>query len=290
VQWYAQGLFKDGNESSTDGHAYFQEGWLRFTHSPGVNVSVGQFKPPFGLERFTPDFEIMTIDRSAVTDALTPDGSYVDSFFRDRGLQLDGATTHRRFRYAVGVFDGRGANHGFHGVGPLISGQVRTDVVRNGWHRLRFDLAVGTSYSWRRGLDLPFRSCCERLSASMSHFRGVDRRWSADLSLNSRFVTVRAELIRATFSFDQNPSLDFRASGYYIQAARFLARRWQVVAKFERFDPNHDVHAPNDLTAFTTGLNYYLAANRIKLMTNYVARDVGRREHLLQVQIQYFIH
>jgi phosphate-selective porin len=79
LQWYAQGLFKDGNESPTDGRAYFQEGWLRFTGSPAVNISIGQFKPPFGLERFTPDFEILTIDRSAVIDALSPDGSYVDS-------------------------------------------------------------------------------------------------------------------------------------------------------------------------------------------------------------------
>ena len=69
VQWYAQGLFKDGNASPTDGHAYFQEGWLRFTRSPAVNMSIGQFKPPFGLERFTPDFDILTIDRAAVTDA-----------------------------------------------------------------------------------------------------------------------------------------------------------------------------------------------------------------------------
>jgi hypothetical protein len=92
----------------------------------------------------------------------------------------------------------------------------------------------------------------------MSHFRGVDQRWSADLSLTSRYVTVRAEAIRAKFAFYDTPSLGFRASGYYIQAARFLARRWQAVAKFERFDPNHAVHAANDLTAFTTGLNYYI--------------------------------
>ena len=103
-------------------------------------------------------------------------------------------------------------------------------------------------------------------------------------------MTVRAEVIRATFAFYDTPALGFRASGYYIQAARFLARRWQAVAKFERFDPNHAVHAANDLTAFTTGLNYYINANRMKLMANYVTRDVSRREHQLQVQLQYFFH
>ena len=74
VQWYAQGLFKDGNASPTDGRAYFQETWLRYAWRKEVQFAVGQFKPPFGRERFTPDFEIVTMDRSLVTDALTPDG------------------------------------------------------------------------------------------------------------------------------------------------------------------------------------------------------------------------
>jgi hypothetical protein len=29
--------------------AYFQAGWLRLINSPAVDVSVGQFKPPFAL-------------------------------------------------------------------------------------------------------------------------------------------------------------------------------------------------------------------------------------------------
>lgn len=85
----------------------------------------------------------------------------------------------------------------------------------------------------------------------------------------------------AAFSFEDDHLPDFRASGYYVQAARFVTPRWQLVVKFERFDPNVKVRSLN-LAAFTTGLNYYLAANRIELMTNCVARDVGRREHLFQ--------
>jgi hypothetical protein len=76
VQWYAPGLFKDSNESSTDGHAYFQAGSLRFIHSPAFDISVGQFKPPSCSGRFSPDFEILTINRSGVTDTLRQVGSY----------------------------------------------------------------------------------------------------------------------------------------------------------------------------------------------------------------------
>lgn len=76
IQWYAQSLFKDGNDSPTDGRVYFQVAWLRFAFRKEIQLVVGQFKPPFGRERFTPDFLILTIDRSLVTDALTPDGPY----------------------------------------------------------------------------------------------------------------------------------------------------------------------------------------------------------------------
>lgn len=93
VQWYAQGLFKEGNRSPTDGQVHFQEAWLRFAGSRRVQFVIGQFKPAFGRERFTPDFRILTMDRSLATDALTPDGPYIDSFYRDRGLQIDGELT-----------------------------------------------------------------------------------------------------------------------------------------------------------------------------------------------------
>jgi hypothetical protein len=120
IEWYAQALYKDGNDSPTDGRIYFQEGWLRFRLRKEVQLVAGQFKPPFGRERFTPDFMILTIDRSLVTDTLTPDGPYLDSFYRDRGVQLDGELQ-PGLRYAAGVFDGRGANHQFHGISSNTS-------------------------------------------------------------------------------------------------------------------------------------------------------------------------
>jgi hypothetical protein len=87
IPWYAQGLYKDGNDSPTDGRACFQEAWLRFALRKEFPLAAGQFKPAFDRERFTPDFEIHTMDRSLVTDALTPDGPYINSFHRDRAFR-----------------------------------------------------------------------------------------------------------------------------------------------------------------------------------------------------------
>jgi hypothetical protein len=93
IQWYAQGLFKDGNDSPTDGRVYFQEAWLRFAFSKEIQLAVGQFKPPFGRERFTPDFLILTIDRSLVTDALTPANSEEASATQHRYSTVAAPTT-----------------------------------------------------------------------------------------------------------------------------------------------------------------------------------------------------
>ena len=156
IQWYAQGLFKDGNDSPTDGRVYFQEAWLRFAFRKEIQLVVGQFKPPFGRERFTPDFLILTIDRSLVTDALTPDGPYIDSFYRDRGFQLDGELR-RGVRYAASVFDGRGANHQFHGIGPMVVGQVLDELVRDRSFLGRpLTLQVGAATAFRWGRDFAF--------------------------------------------------------------------------------------------------------------------------------------
>lgn len=294
IQWYAQALYKDGNDSPTDGRVYFQEGWLRFGFRKEAQLVFGQFKPPFGRERFTPDFLILTIDRSLVTDALTPDGPYIDSFYRDRGVQLDGELK-RGFRYAAAVFDGRGANHQFHGIGPMFAGQVVDELVREKplyGRPLRIQIGAATALRW--GRDLPFRPCCTGdFAADIEHFRGADQRWGAEFSGDWGDASVRAEYMRARLDFDAARSADLTASGWYVLAAKYFARKWQVVAKHERLDPNHHVVSSKDVRQTTLGLNYYIRQNRVKVMAGYVLRQESIQpvsNNLIQIQVQYFLH
>lgn len=294
IQWYAQGLFKDGNDSPTDGRVYFQEAWLRFAFRKEIQLVVGQFKPPFGRERFTPDFLILTIDRSLVTDALTPDGPYIDSFYRDRGFQLDGELR-RGVRYAASVFDGRGANHQFHGIGPMVVGQVLDELVRDRSFLGRpLTLQVGAATAFRWGRDLPFRPCCSGSPwTGMEHFRGSDRRWGVEFSADWGKSSLRAEYLRARLRPTSGSALDFAASGWYAQAAQFVAPKWQVVAKFEGLDPNEQVNNNKNVHQTTLGLNYYLRQNRLKLMAGYVFRQEAIQpvaNNLFQVQFQCFLH
>lgn len=293
LQWYAQGLFKDGNASPTDGRVYFQEAWLRYEWRKAMRFVAGQFKPPFGRERFTPDFEIFTMDRSLVTDTLTPDGPYIDSFYRDRGFQVDGEP-HRLFRYAAGLFDGRGAQHAFRGIGPMGAGQVLFRPFQKRPVAGRdLNMQLGGAYAARRGFDLPFRACCPALAAPLSHFRGSDRRWQVEVSADWGRTAFRAEYMRAGLWFAGRPELDFSASGYYVQLSQFLTTRCQIVGKQEALDPNRNVRNAKDLSQWTAGMNYYIHRNRLKVMTGYVyrtARLTRASTGSFQLQLQYFIH
>lgn len=294
IQWYAQALYKDGNDSPTDGRVYFQEAWLRFGFRKESQLVVGQFKPPFGRERFTPDFLILTIDRSLVTDALTPAGPYIDSFYRDRGFQVDGELKHG-FRYAAAAFDGRGANHQFHGVGPMLVGQLIKEMWRERpIHGRLLTMQIGTAAAFRWAKDLPFRHCCGgELATATEHFRGTDHRWGAELSGDWGDLTVRAEYIQARLNFASEGARDLVASGWYVLGAEFIAPNLQAVAKYEQFDPDLSVRSSKDVRQTTIGLNYYIRQSRLKLMIGYVVRQARVQpiaNNLFQVQFQYFLH
>jgi phosphate-selective porin len=292
IQWYVQGLFKDGNATATDGRAYFQEAWIRYAWRKGAQFAVGQFKPPFGRERFTPDFQIATIDRSLATDALTPDGPYIDSFYRDRGVQVDGEP-HKRIRYAAGIFDGRGANHQLHGIGPMVVGQAILRVIQDRQVGKLLGLQTGGAYAARWGRDLPFRSCCRTMEAELAHFRGADRRWQIEASVDWGDASLRAEYIRARVRTSTGSGADFAASGYYMQGAKYISKKWQAVLKYEAFDPNLQVHNARDVRQATAGINYYVRRDRFKVMTGYVhrtERSAPVANDCVQVQLQYFIH
>ena len=66
ASYLVQGLYKTGNNSATDGRVYLQEALVRLRAGDGT-ITVGQFKPPFGMERFTPDWDLASIDRSPPT-------------------------------------------------------------------------------------------------------------------------------------------------------------------------------------------------------------------------------
>ena len=272
LSYLVQGIFKDGTASVTDGRPFLQEARVAYEVWPFLRITAGQFKPPFGMERFTSDATVLlTAERSWATNYLVPDGKLADSFTRDRGIQLDGWVGSGRGYYAFGLFEGEGANNAIKIPSPMATMRF---VYRTADDQTIGGRAVsghlGTAFSIRRDNQLDLGGCCpgpQRLA--LRRFNGRDVRLNLELAVDWGKLSLRAEYFKAWFHFRDASFPDFAANGWYAQAAGFLHTKWQAVLKFEGFDPNQS-EAGKSIYRTTLGLNYYLNDNRAKIMLDYL--------------------
>jgi phosphate-selective porin len=265
--YYLQFLYKANNYSPTDDRIVVQEANAVMRLKSG-KLTVGQFKPPFGLERFTSDAVLALIDRSQPTDRLIPNGSLGWSFARARGVQLERQLS-TAIGCALGIFDGNGANEPFQGNGPLIVGRL---VYKRRWgetRRLRSEIAL----SWRKDHDIDFLGQLPGAPSGYSSFAGRDIRQNLALAYDTGAGTLRAEYFAAQYDSDKLglPSID--AQGYYLQWAYALSRKWSMAARFETMDPDRSVTNSKDVSWLTIGATYYMNSDYQKIQANYVFRS-----------------
>lgn len=294
-QYYVQGIFKDGNRSSTDGRAYLQEARVKYTGWKYAHVTIGQFKPPVGMERFTPDWEILTLQRSQATNRLVPDGRLGASFTRDYGAQLDSWFEGNRSYYAVGVFAGNGANEPFRGNGPLVAGRFEQVLYRAPKGSLRpADVFLGAAASTRHDHDQDFASALTGTSAlGYTHFSGRDTRLDLYASADYGPASFRAEYLYGWFEPNRAPLPEVQADGYYTQAAWRFLRVLQAVGEYEAFDPDRGSPGSDKLHWTTVGLNWYIRKNLVRLSSDYVFKrgaPATKPNNALLLQFQFFLH
>src|SRR5688572_25699066 len=88
----------DGNPSSS---ASILDAYLNFRYSPALQLRVGKYKEPVGLEQLQSDSQAFFMERG-LPSALTP--------ARDLGIMLHGEVVDGVINYAAGVFNGVGDN------------------------------------------------------------------------------------------------------------------------------------------------------------------------------------
>lgn len=295
LEYYVQGTFEDGNKSSTDGHPYLEDAWAKYTVWKYGQVTIGQFEPPFGLERLTPSWNLTTIDRSQATDHLIPNGELGDSFTRDYGVQLDAWLASKRLYYAAAAFAGNGANTSFRGNGPLLTGRLVGVLYQAPAHSRRQDrIALGGAVSTRTDHRQDFAAALPGTAPlGYAQFSGRDTRANVEASADFSPVSLRGEYFYAWFDPNRVPLIEVRASGFYVQGAVRFCRKLQAVAKYEGFNPDRAVRNQYDLRWTTLGLNWFIRQNRIRLGTNYVLKQEARNSfpnNAVLVQFQFFLH
>ncbi|MDH7602926.1 MAG: porin [Armatimonadota bacterium] len=282
-QYYVQLLYKTNNRSATDGLTLQEFSLIK--RLGRARITVGQFKPPFGMERFTSDWKLAVIDRTQATDRLVPCGSLGDSFARGRGIQWEadlGATD-----VALGVFDGNGANQRFAGNGPLVVGRAIYESSGVFSSHLHFEAAS----AWRRDRDIDFTAQLPGAPDAYRHFRGRDLRSNVALSLERAHWSMRFECFRAHYSGRDFSIPDRTADGYYMQFSRAVSSRAALAARYEVFDPDTSSADYRDIAWLTLGMNWYIRGDLEKVQVNYIFKreELTERDNdALLIQYQRF--
>jgi hypothetical protein len=224
--------------------------------SDTADLSVGQFKPPIGLESTTSSSKLLFPERARATRV------FADR--RDVGLRVD--KQFKRFGYAVGLFNGQGLN--------AIDRDLQKDAV------LRLEVRP------LEGLNLGlsgYAGVGERDSA------GTRDRLEGDFRLEVSDALLQGEYFLGRTGPDGD---GVTAQGAYGLAGYTFADRCQPVVRVGFVDV--DMDEPNTLTRhYEVGFNYYALENQLKFQAAYAlidtdeGDDIPRHEGTLAVQVSY---
>jgi phosphate-selective porin OprO and OprP len=256
--------------------------WLNWHQFPAAQVKIGQYKAPFGLEQLTPDTQLLTIERTLPTGAITPD--------RQIGAELWGKPftsiwpeQKDLLTYYAGIFNGNGRNitvndnDEYMSVGRIEVQALKARIlnedasVRFGANGLHSRDASGTVLS-------PVGNLRVNSDGSLSSFTApsaVEREgYGFDGSFHWGPFDLIAEYLSESYEGRMVNGVvptfrDFRAEGYYVQGSYFvIPKKLQLVAKYESFNPGQIVD--DNLESITGGVNYFIHDDDIKLMANYI--------------------
>jgi len=297
IKFAARCVYKANNDLThkTDDRIYLQHAFFTIKFSPHLNLKAGQFKPPFGWERFQPDYRIPTAERSQVIDRLIPAGAMPGAFARDYGIQLSGKMTSIPLFYEFAVMEGNGANMGFSFKNaPLL-------VSRLAWKSTVYlpviskpmSFTMQFAYAWRNNkkinLSRQFPGCNKSF---FSKFSGIDHRFNVVFHSKIGKLSLVGEYIKTKLLPDTNHYQKLFADGWYMQFDYFMFTKWQFCLKYELFNPNTEIINKHDVQWFTTGLNYYFNHPDGRIMLNYVhkmEKQFPVKNNIIVIQLQYFL-
>jgi phosphate-selective porin OprO/OprP len=286
---------KYGTQITLEGDsASLRDAWIESAYFDYSKIRLGQYKVPFDREFLTSGFSLQLIDRSIANDEF--------SLRRDIGLQFAGNLFQDRFNYAVGMFNGSGANQS----------NQNNDFMYVG----RMVYMPFGSYPYSQGaLDTPDRSklAIGLAGAYLPSLEPGERDSLAGRLGNTNIVSVTSDVYELTadvaFKY-QNISFEggyyFRnidpeeptpfgeqdADGFYLQLGYFfIPKKFEVAARYSWADPdNPNTIENNEQTEYTAGLSYYISGHDLKLQANYSlytieTPDKDIDDHVVQAQV-----
>lgn len=228
--------------SVTGNRAQATDAFIVWNRYEGANVTVGQFKTPYGYEQLLPDTKVLTIERALPSDQLT--------LSRQIGAMVSGVALGKHLTYAAGLFNGTGVNTSANDNDQfLYVGRVTGTLLQAETTRLTVGGGVFTS-------------------RDQGAFAG--RRTGS--TLESQFTYGPAGLYAEYFRthYDRLTGADYDAHGWSLLGTYFVVpKTLQALARFETFDPNRAARQ-DDTELWTLGFNYLIKGDDLMLSLNYV--------------------
>ena len=206
---------------------------------------------PFDREFLTSAFSLELIDRSIVSSAF--------SLQRDIGVQVSGGILQDQLNYAVGMFNGSGANQSNQDQNFMYVGRmVYTPFGAFPYSQAALDtpktpkLAVGAAGAYLPGLEPGER---KSLAGPLGNTNIV--------SVNSDVYQLTADLAFKYQNFSFEGGYDFRridpekptpfgdqdAQGFYLQGGYFLIpKKFELAARYAWVDPDNPNNKNNNNT------------------------------------------
>jgi phosphate-selective porin len=253
-----------GGFASSSVTASLTDGYVEWTKIPQAHVRFGQFKAPFGREWLVSSTQLVTIERSLVSDRLTLN--------RQIGVEALGDAYGGRVGYLAAVVNGNGRNTTVNDNRDFMYVVRGTSAWRmsNGGR-----LEVGANGFWSRDtrLSMPpefgFDSTAE-ISAADNLFTGRHSGAGLDERFERGILAVDAEWLRARFEQDATGAPVVTSHGWYVMPSAFVFRRlMQAVGRYEWYRPDVHIEA-NETSTWVAGLNYYGRGDNAKLMVDYL--------------------
>lgn len=255
------------------GSAALRDAWIEAAYYDAAKPRIGQYKVPFDREFLTSAFNLQLIDRSLANGQF--------SLQRDIGVQLSGKFLQDQLNYAVGMFNGSGANQGNQDQNFMYVGRlVYTPFGSYPYSQAALDtpntpkLAVGVAGAYLPGLEPGERNSLAGVlgNTNIVPVNSDVYQLTTDLAFKYRSVSFEGGFyFRNIDPEEDTPFGEQEAYGYYLQGGYFLIpKTLEVAARYSWMDPDNPTSKDdNQQEEYTAGMSYYISGHNLKLQANY---------------------
>jgi len=255
------------------GSAALRDAWIEAAYYDAAKPRIGQYKVPFDREFLTSAFNLQLIDRSLANGQF--------SLQRDIGVQLSGKFLQDQLNYAVGMFNGSGANQGNQDQNFMYVGRlVYTPFGSYPYSQAALDtpntpkLAVGVAGAYLPGLEPGERNSLAGVlgNTNIVPVNSDVYQLTTDLAFKYRNVSFEGGFyFRNIDPEEDTPFGEQEAYGYYLQGGYFLIpKTLEVAARYSWMDPDNPTSKDdNQQEEYTAGMSYYISGHNLKLQANY---------------------